>query len=289
MAKAKPKAKSKARLVEPKVKPTKSRAKARPAKAKPRARSKPQAKPAKVKPQAKSQTKPAKAKPQAKTKAGGWIDKLTDDELLELYPKLTRTAKGRVRASGRLSGIRDRAFNLPKRPTQRIPPPRGFKLIATDDVTRAQIRLVDGLKQLQGSMPQAIRGMVSTSKYKDGTMDGELWFVLPDDWTAEDAIAVLYDRMADHTLGRGYWVSMGARFNTENLPAEILGRYPTMRGLLQIETHYQPDDGTGVYGVHHVFNTQMIPGMTRTFPDSRVYDLFVRKHWNPYNEQPKRG
>ena len=76
---------------------------------------------------------------------------------------------------------------------------------------------------------------------------------------------------------------MGARYIIEE-DDEIYRRF---RGLNQVQTNYQRAISTNVAEESVILRHTMLPGMEEHYK-REAHSVFIRLHWNPQDEQPKR-
>lgn len=162
--------------------------------------------------------------------------------------------------------------------------PEGFDVNlgnVTQDEAYATIkaRLDDARKAL----PEGYSGRVLMHAYVDGSVDGELYVMVPEDDYQGNATWNMHEAFSEQSVGRHYWISMGARYIIEK-DDEIYRRH---KGLNQVQTNYQRATQTNIAEEDVVLRTQVLRGMKKRFK-REAHSVFIRLHWNPENKQPKR-
>lgn len=193
--------------------------------------------------------------------------------------KKKRPKKGKFKKTSR----KKRVFE--KRKQKSDEPPEGYDInlgeITQDEAfATIQARLEDARSRL----PEGYSGRILVHPYADGSVDGELYIRL-DDVDVEDREAEfdLYDSFTSISVGRRYWISTGARYQVETDDE----RYRRNKGMTQVETNYQRATPTNIVETHVILRHKIMPGMGKKFGES-ARDIFIRLHWNPKGEQPKR-
>lgn len=162
--------------------------------------------------------------------------------------------------------------------------PEGFDVnlgAATQDEAYATIkaRLEDAKKDL----PEGYEGKVLIHAYADGSVDGELYVLVPEDDYQGNATWDMQKAFGDASVGRQYWISMGARYIIKE-DDEI---YRRNRGLNQAQANYQRAVPTNIAEQDLVLRKKILKGMKKRFK-REAHSIFIRLHWNPENKQPKR-
>lgn len=132
-------------------------------------------------------------------------------------------------------------------------------------------------------LPEGYDGRVMLHAYVDGSVDGELYVRVPDDDYQGNVNWDLQKAFGEDSLGRKFWVSMGARFTIET-DDEVYRRY---KGLNSVGTHFQRASATNIAEEGLILRKKVLPGMKKHF-HREAHSIFIRLHWNPQNEQPKR-
>lgn len=188
--------------------------------------------------------------------------------------------RGRTR---RGKGPKRPAFEGRRRePHFEIPP--GFDVVitaTTPDEAHAVIkaRLVDARYML----PEGYNGKVLMHMYADGSVDGELYVLVPEGKDVKDADADMYEAFQEVAVGTRYWVSFGVRYAVKTDDE----RYRRHKGMTQVETNYQRAVRANIVEEQVIMQTKVIPGMEKKFKDE-AHSVFIRLHWNPEDLQPKR-
>ena len=253
---------------------------------KPRARTKPKAKP-KVKPRAKPKAKAnprvkPKAKPRAEPKAKPRVKpKAKPRAKPKAKPKIKPKVKSRAKpkAKPRKKAVKPVFERRPKKaPIEVVGPEPGA---TTQDEAWATIKA--RLEDARALLPEGVHGTIRVHPYADGSVDGELSIQIPEGFTAGDTAWELMDSFGNITLGQRYWVAVGSNYIIE-ADEQIYRRF---RGMNQVQTNYQRAVRANIVEVGLILRRTIVPGMAKKHKQE-AYSVFVRLHWNPKNEHPKR-
>jgi hypothetical protein len=267
-AKAKTKPRKKAKR-EPKTKP-----KTKP-KAKPKVR---KAKPSKTKP---SKAKPSKAKP----------SKARSEARAQPFTKTVRPSKTKAKAKARAKEqAKPRKRRKPKavkkvferRPRQ-LPPEVVEPEVGATTQDEAFATIKARLEDAQKLLPDGLESTIRVHPYADGSVDGELRINVPRELKTGEASWELMDSFGAITLGQRYWVSVGANYIIE-ADEQIYRRF---RGMNQVQTNYQRAVKSNITEEGLILRRTIIPGMAKRHKQE-AHSVFIRLHWNPGNEHPKR-
>lgn len=250
--KGKAKAKAKPKTQEVKTKTTKAKVKAK-VKAKPKARVKVKAKP-KTKVKVKTKVE-VKTRPKAKTKA---------------KPKPRKSRKPKA-----VKNIFERRREEDSAPVV-IEPESGA---TTQEEAFATIKA--RLEDAQKLLPDGLKSTIRVHPYADGSVDGQLQIKVPED--SKDTAWELMDSFGAITLGQRYWVSVGANYIIE-ADEQVYRRF---RGMNLVQTNYQRAVKANIVEEGLILRKTIIPGMARKHKHE-AHSVFIRLHWNPANEHPKR-
>lgn len=163
--------------------------------------------------------------------------------------------------------------------------PEGFDLNlgdVTQDEAFATIKA--RLDDARGNLPEGYEGRVLMHAYADGSVDGELYVMVPEDDYQGNATWDMKQAFGDVSVGRRYWISMGARYIVKE-DDEIYRRH---RGLNQVNTNYQRAVPTNIVEEDLILRKTILRGMKKRFK-REAHSIFIRLHWNPENTQPKRN
>lgn len=181
-----------------------------------------------------------------------------------------------------------------KRPARKAPQaPQGF------DVTVGQEAAADKIRKRLADTQDALEalerdGHMSMHEYRDGTVDGEIVLYVD---RGEDAIRMMQDLEAAFGMDnqRGVWFQVGARFAVkEGEEKEASGIVDRRRGVDEVSLYYRKMFAAGEHDRKQIFfdafgtmQHQTIPAMQDKY-GRKAETIFVRMHWNPDNEKPRR-
>ena len=122
-------------------------------------------------------------------------------------------------------------------------------------------------------------------RYADDTVDGEFTIQVPRGTAVEDIIKQLRDAFGvdPEGLGYGYWLSVGQRYVIKE-DDEVYRRH---KGMNEINTYYSRMRTSKIIPVFGSARTKMTRGAERKFR-RKAESVFIRLHWNPDNEKPRR-
>lgn len=259
---------------EPRAK-ARAEAKSKPAKPTKRSGSKPVKKTtlsaSKAKPKAKAKTKP-KAKVQVKVKVKPTKAKTKTKTKPKAAPR-PRKRKKPVAVKRVFEG-RPRKFQ----PSEVVEPEPGATS-QEEAFATIQARLEDAKRLL----PEGLKATIRIHPYADGSVDGELHIKVPEDSRSGDTSWELMDSFGAITLGQRYWVSVGANFIIE-ADEQVYRRF---RGMNLVQTNYQRAVKANIVEEGLILRKTILPGMARKHKHE-AHSVFIRLHWNPANEHPKR-
>lgn len=169
------------------------------------------------------------------------------------------------------------------RPRDEEPPP-GFD-IKLGEVTQdeAFATIEARLNDARDNLPEGYEGVVIIHPMADGSVDGELYVTVPEGEDTREAEFDLYDSFTATAVGTRYWVSVGARYIVDTDDE----RYRRNKGMTQVQTNYQRANRANIVEEHLIFRKKIAEGMDQKFGEE-AHSIFIRLHWNPQNEQPKR-
>ncbi len=238
---------------------------------------KPKAKPRKPKPVSK---KPKAKKPKLllKSNASKSNASKSNASKKQSKPKKPKTRPKKPKAKSR----------KPKKPVferrhEEIQPPEGYD-INLGDVSQdeAYASILGRLEDAKANLPEGYEGRIIIHPYADGSVDGEL-YVKVDERPTRDVEFDLYEAFTSLSVGRRYWISTGARYEIKS-DDEV---YRKFRGLNQVQTNYQRATPTNIVEEHLLLRKKIIGGMESHYK-REAHSVFIRLHWNPKDEQPKR-
>lgn len=163
-------------------------------------------------------------------------------------------------------------------------PPEGFTINlgeVTQDEAFATIEA--RLKDAQSRLPEGYTSRIILHPYADGSVDGELYIRLDGEVDDKEAEFDLHDSFTSLSVGSHYWISAGARYQVETDDE----RYRRNKGMVQTETNYQRATPVNIVEEHLILRHKIMTGMEHRFGEE-ARDIFIRLHWNPQDEQPKR-
>lgn len=202
-------------------------------------------------------------------------------------PKKIKKSKSKAKPKGK-----KRKKSKPKRPHKPI-----FERRSADDDSPPEFTITPGavtqeeafatiearLKDAQDALPDGLVGRVILHPYHDGSVDGELYVTVPEGESSVDTEWSLTEAFGHVTVGQKYWISVGARYIVEDDDV-IYRRY---RGMNQVQTNYQRAVGANIAEEDLILRTKVLRGMKKRYK-REAHSIFIRLHWNPQNEQPKR-
>lgn len=163
-------------------------------------------------------------------------------------------------------------------------PPPGFDISfgsTTPDEAFATIKArLDDAKSL---LPEGYDGRVLMHTYADGSIDGELYVLIPEGTEVVQADVDMYEAFEEVAVGVRYWISFGARYAVKTDDE----RYRRHKGMTQVQTNYQRAIRTNIAEEQVLMQKVLLPGMERKFREE-AHSVFIRLHWNPQDIQPKR-
>lgn len=162
--------------------------------------------------------------------------------------------------------------------------PEGFD-IRLGKITQeeAYATILARLDDAKANLPIGYEGRILIHPYADGSVDGELYIKVPEGVDTRTAEFDLYDAFTPLAVGIKYWISTGARYAVKTDDE----RYRRFKGMTQVQTNYQRANRPNIVEEHLILRKKIISGMERTFGEE-AHSVFIRLHWNPANEQPKR-
>lgn len=135
---------------------------------------------------------------------------------------------------------------------------------------------------------------MSMHEYRDGTVDGEIVLYVD---RGEDAIKMMQDLEAAFGMDnqRGVWFQVGARFAVkEGEEKEASGIVDRRRGVDEVSLYYRKMFASSEHDRKQIFfdafgtmQHTTIPAMQDKY-GRKAETIFVRMHWNPDNEKPRR-
>jgi len=162
--------------------------------------------------------------------------------------------------------------------------PEGFDINlgnVTQDEAYATIQA--RLEDAKANLPEGFVGRVLMHAYADGSVDGELYVIVPEGERQGDTAWALNDAMGTASVGKHYWMSTGARF-THKKGEEW---YRKHGGLNQVETNYQRAVPANIPEENLILRKKMLTGMREKY-GREAHSVFLRLHWNPIGRQPRR-
>lgn len=139
------------------------------------------------------------------------------------------------------------------------------------------------LEVAKQNLPDEYTGRVLMHAMADGSVDGELYVLVPEDDYQGNVNWDMQQAFGDDSLGSRYWISMGSRFSLKE-DDEI---YRRVRGLNHVQTNYQRAYSTNIAEEGLILRKKLLPGMKKRYK-REAHSIFIRLHWNPENKQPKR-
>lgn len=162
--------------------------------------------------------------------------------------------------------------------------PEGFDVdLAALSQEEAYAEIQARLEAAKQDLPEGYSGRVLLHAMADGSVDGELYVLVPEDDYQGNVNWDMQKAFGDESVGRKYWISMGTRYTVE-ADDEI---YRRNRGLNQVQTNYQRATGTNIAEEGLLLRKKLLPGMKKRYK-REAHSIFIRLHWNPENKQPKR-
>lgn len=163
-------------------------------------------------------------------------------------------------------------------------PPAGYTTNVgdvTQDEAFAVIRA--RLEDARSRLPERYESRIITHPYVDGSVDGELYVKVPAGDASRDVSWDLYEAFQPLAVGVRYWMSVGARYIIEE-DDEV---YRRNRGMNLVETNYQRATAPNISEEHDILEFKLLPGMREHYKREAT-NIFIRLHWNPEGERPKR-
>lgn len=139
------------------------------------------------------------------------------------------------------------------------------------------------LEDAKARLTEGYEGRIIIHPYADGSVDGELYVKVPEDVATREAEFDLFDAFSPLAVGVKYWISTGARYAVKADDE----RYKRFKGMTQVQTNYQRANRPNIVEEHLILRNKIIGGMDRSF-GQEAHSVFIRLHWNPSGEQPKR-
>lgn len=139
------------------------------------------------------------------------------------------------------------------------------------------------LEAAREQLPEGYDGRVLMHAYADGSVDGELYVIVPPGLHQGSAAWALNNAVGAVAVGKHYWVSTGARF-THQRGEEW---YRKHGGLNQVETNYQRAVEANIPEENLILRKKVLTGMREKY-GREAHSVFLRLHWNPEDKQPKR-
>lgn len=139
------------------------------------------------------------------------------------------------------------------------------------------------LEDAKARLPEGYDGKILIHPYADGSVDGELYIKVPEGESTRELEFDLYDAFSPFAVGTRYWISVGARYAVKADDE----RYRRFKGMTQVQTNYSRAIQPNIVAAHMVMRQKITKGMEKTF-GQEAHSVFIRLHWNPQNEQPKR-
>jgi hypothetical protein len=282
-SKAKTKTKPRKRAKEPKVRKRKPKARTKAkVKTSPKAKTRTEfkAKPSKAKP---SKAKPSKAKPsKAKVKAKPFTKTVRPSKTktkIRAKAKAKEQVKAQVKPKRRKRAVKRVFEKRPRRLSPEVLEPEVGATTQDEAFATIKARLEDAQKLL----PDGLESTVRVHPYVDGSVDGELRINVPRELRTGETSWELMDSFGAITLGQRYWVSVGANYIIE-ADEQIYRRF---RGMNQVQTNYQRAVKSNITEEGLILRRTIIPGMKKRHK-REAHSVFIRLHWNPGNEHPKR-
>lgn len=139
------------------------------------------------------------------------------------------------------------------------------------------------LEDARSRLPERYDSRIIIHPYVDGSVDGELYVKVPEGTGSADTSWDLYEAFQPLAVGTRYWMSVGARYIIEE-DDEV---YRRNRGMNLVETNYQRATAPNVSEEHDLLERKLLPGMQNRYK-REASNIFIRLHWNPEGERPKR-
>lgn len=272
---SKPKLKLKPKLVKRKAK-AKTKVKAK-TKAKTKAQISEERKVARVK------AKSGKRSTVRKTKKPAKRPKRPSKTKAKAKVKVKRSTKAKVKVK-----VKSRKKRAVKKVFERRPrKPQSFEVVEPEKGATTQdeafATIMARLEDAKAALPEGFKATIRVHPYADGSVDGELQIKVPETSRTGDTSWELMDSFGAITLGQRYWVSVGANYIIE-ADEQVYRRF---RGMNLVQTNYQRAVKANIVEEGMILRRTILPGMARKHKHE-AHSVFIRLHWNPANEHPKR-
>lgn len=135
---------------------------------------------------------------------------------------------------------------------------------------------------------RGIESRIYTHAYKDGQIDGEIAVFVPRGTNAADVSWKLEEafQLEPFGLGRSF-VSLGTRLSIHKDEAEDRSGTSRVRGMDDMQMYYRAFNTTRLGDSFRRSRKYMIPGAEKKYR-RKVEIVYLRIHWNPDHERPKR-
>jgi hypothetical protein len=171
-----------------------------------------------------------------------------------------------------------------RRPIKVSEPPLEFTIkpgaIIQDE---AYATILARLKDAESLLPEGTESRIIIHPYADGSVDGELYVKVPEGVSSGEVSWDLSSAFGLLAVGNRYWISVGARYIIEK-DEEIYRRF---KGMNQVQTNYQRANQSNIAEESLILRRKILPGMERRYK-REAHSIFIRLHWNPLDEHPKR-
>jgi len=162
--------------------------------------------------------------------------------------------------------------------------PAGFDVpVGMQSQEEAYASIQARLEDAKLRLPEGYSGKVLMHAYIDGSVDGELYVIVPEDEHQGGTAWAVNQAIGTDDLGKRFWLSTGARF-THKKGEEW---YRKHGGLNQTETNYQRAISANFPEVNLLLRKKLLTGLKAKY-GREAHSVFLRLHWNPENKQPKR-
>lgn len=170
-----------------------------------------------------------------------------------------------------------------KRPKLPEAPPEFTIRLRPETQDEAYASIKARLEDARANLPEGTESRIIIHPYADGSVDGELYVKIP---TWEDTREMewdLHEAFGKMAVGTRYWISTGVRYIIEK--DDII--YRRFKGMNQLQTNYQRASQHNIVEEHVILRHTILPGTKKRFK-REAHSVFIRLHWNPNDEHPKR-